>query len=509
MGPAPRASAGALPRNPHPMSIPIRPLEKIREHLLTIDEAQIETHETVPGQVLLEEGTLNCRISLIVRGEIELLKRSDEGEEYEVGVLRAGQFLGLLSLSSGEPSFFTARARQCGTLLTMPRDRFLHLLHTRTDFNQLVAPLLLGNLVDRYRRVVKLHVEVAQLTRDLDREKQALEQTIAQLEATRNRLVQQEKLATLGQLTSGIAHEINNPIASLSRSVDAIGPHLLEMLRRPFEPELVPLAVDAFDRGLNRTSLQTEAQRQRMEELARSHPRLPRSLLRGLAQVEPDVLEQWLTTLNRLSLGSPGEVLERLMAGFEAGVLVRNARVAASRIGSIVTSLKSYSRQDRAQQEAVDLREGIQDTLVLFGYILKKFTVVVDLPPIPPVTCRPSELNQVWTNLILNACQAMGECGTLWVMCGGAGKDGVWVRIQDTGPGVPQALRDKIFESHFTTKQADALHASGLGLGLAIARGIIEKHYGRIDVHNAEDGGAVFTVTLPVEPPAHFSQADD
>jgi len=483
------------------MSIPIRPLEKIREILLTIDEAQIETRDTLPGQVLLEEGTLNSCISLIVRGEIELLKRSDEGEEYELGLLRPGQFLGLLSLSSGEPSFFTARARQPGTLLTMQRERFLELLHTRTDFNQLVAPLLLGNLVDRYRRVVKLHVEVAQLTRDLDREKQALERTIAQLEATQNRLVQQEKLATLGQLTSGIAHEINNPIASLSRSVDAIGPHLLALLRRPFEPELVPLVMDAFERGLDRTTLQTEVQRQRIDELAQRHPRLPRSLLRVLAQVEPEILERWLATLNRCSVGSSGEILERLMAGFEAGVLVRNARVAASRIGSIVTSLKSYSRQDRAQQEAVDLREGIQDTLVLFGYILKKFTVVVDLPPVPPVTCRPSELNQVWTNLILNACQAMGEVGTLWVMCGSKGTDGVWVRVQDTGPGVPQALRDKIFESHFTTKQADALHASGLGLGLAIARNIVEKHHGRIEVHNAEDGGAVFTVTLPIDPP--------
>jgi signal transduction histidine kinase len=487
------------------MSIPIRPLEKIREVLLTIDEAQIETHDTLPGQVLLEEGTLSCRISLIVRGEIQLLKRSEEGEEYEVGVLRAGQFLGLLSLSSGEPSFFTARARQCGTLLTMPRERFLELLHTRTDFNQLVAPLLLGNLVDRYRRVVKLHVEVAQLTRDLDREKQALEQTIAQLEATQNRLVQQEKLATLGQLTSGIAHEINNPIASLSRSVDAIGPHLLQLLSHPFEAELVPLAVDAFERGLHRTSLQTEVQRQRMDDLAQRHPKLPRSLLRGLAQVEPDVLEQWITTLNRTSRGAAGDTLGRVLAAFEAGVLVRNARLATSRIGSIVTSLKSYSRQDRAQQEAVDLREGIQDTLVLFGYLLKKFTLVVDLPSIPPVTCRPSELNQVWTNLMLNACQAMGETGTLWVMCGSAGKSGVWVRVQDTGPGVPQALRDRIFESHFTTKQADALHASGLGLGLAIARNIVEKHYGRIEVHNAEEGGAVFTVTLPVEPPVGAS----
>jgi signal transduction histidine kinase len=231
-------------------------------------------------------------------------------------------------------------------------------------------------------------------------------------------------------------------------------------------------------------------------------------MARSLAQVEPAVLNRWRTAVERLGQGRRSRVLERLMDAFEAGVLVRNARLASARIGSIVGSLKSYSRQEGAEQEAVDIREGLQDTLVLFGYILKKFNVVVDLPSLPPVTCRPSEMNQVWTNLILNACQAMGETGTLWVMCGSTGADQVWVRIQDSGPGVPTAIREKIFESHFTTKQSGALQTSGMGLGLAIARSIVEKHRGTIEVQNAEEGGAVFTVRLPVGPPSGGIQTD-
>jgi signal transduction histidine kinase len=490
------------------MSIPIRPLEKIREVLLSIEDAEITTQDMEEGEVLLQEGELNRPVSLVVRGEIELFKRSDEGEDYPVGVLRPGQFLGLLSFSSGEPSFFTARAKQAGTLLTLPREQFLRLLQSRKDFNQLVAPLLLGNLVDRYRRVVKLHVEVAQLTRDLDLEKRALEETIAQLEATRNRLVQQEKMATLGQLVAGIAHEINNPIASLSRSVEAMAPQIERFLEEPWEASQLRLAREAFGQGLNRKTLQTEEQRKRISELMQQSPDLSRPMARTLAQVEPEVLRGWTTAVERMKEEQQTHALERLVESFEAGVLVRNARLASSRIGNIVGSLKSYSRQERAEQEPVDIREGLQDTLVLFGYVLKKFNVVVDLPDVPFVTCRPSEMNQVWTNLILNACQAMGETGTLWVMCGSVGTEKVWVRVRDSGPGIPTDIREKIFESHFTTKQSDALHASGMGLGLAIARSIVEKHCGTIEVQNSEEGGAVFTVKLPVCPPSGVLQKE-
>ena len=375
------------------MSIPIRPLEKIREVLLSIENAGIVTQDMGEGEVLLQEGELNRSVSLVVRGEIELFKRSDEGEEYPLGVLRPGQFLGLLSFSSGEPSFFTARAKHAGTMLTLPREQFLRLLQSRKDFNQLVAPLLLGNLVDRYRRVVKLHLEVAQLTRDLDLEKRALEETIAQLEATRNRLVQQEKMATLGQLVAGIAHEINNPIASLSRSVEAMEPQMQRLLEGPWGASLLALAREAFSQGLNRKTLQTEEQRRRLAELMEESPELPRSMARTLAQVDREVLRRWEGAVRSLGDGCPTHALGRLVESFEAGVLVRNARLASSRIGSMVSSLKSYSRQERAEQERVDLREGLQDTLVLFGYILKKFNVVVDLPSVPQVTCRASEMN--------------------------------------------------------------------------------------------------------------------
>lgn len=479
------------------MSIPIRPLDKIREALQSIPEAESVARDFVAGEVLLREGDNPGTISLIIRGEIELLKHAEDGDEYPLGTLRPGQFLGLLSLSSGHASFFTARAAAEGTLLTMPDDRFVELLHNRIDFHQFVTPLLLGNLVDRYRRVVRLHLEVAELTRDLNAEKRQLQAAIDELEETRNRLIQQEKMATLGQLTAGIAHEINNPIASLSRAADLIHPQMLKFFAEGIEHGLTPMFRQAFELGVTREPLQTETQRERAEELTRLFPNLPRPLVRTLAQVHPESLAELKTAMLRVPESVRFSLLSQWADTFEAGVLVRNIRLAAERIGGIVGSLKSYSRQDKADEEAVDLRQGINDTLVLFGYVLKKFTLVVDLPEMPPVRCRPGEINQVWTNLILNACEAMGDNGTLWVCCGVRPPDQVWVRIQDSGPGVPRELREKIFDSHFTTKQIASARGSGLGLGLAIARGIVEKHGGRITVSDAPEGGAIFTIFLP------------
>jgi signal transduction histidine kinase len=479
------------------VTIPIRPLEKIRDALASMPETESEDVAFAAGEILMREGDKHERISLVIQGEIELTKQSADGGEYAVGTLRPGQFLGVLLLSSGGTSFLTARARTSGRLLRMPRDTFLLLLYNLPGFNQMVGPLLLGNLVSRYRRVVELHVKVAELTDALAAEKRQLQATIEQLEATRNQLIQQEKMATLGQLVAGIAHEINNPIASLSRAADSMAPALRNWLAAPPPAGDGELLAKALEEGLNRQPLQTEVQRRRLAELTTRFPDLPRPLLRSLAQIEPAVFEDLVFYVVAHPTVERRELVRRWVEVFELGTLVRTVRLAAARIGGIVRSLKGYSRQDKAVVDEVDLREGLRDTLVLLGYALKKYVVHVDLPALPPVRCRPSELNQVWTNLITNACQAMGDTGSLRVACGVGAPGWVWVRVQDSGPGVPPELREQIFESGFSTKRPAQPEAAGLGLGLAIAREIVEHHGGRIEVSDAPGGGAVFTVHLP------------
>ncbi len=449
------------------------------------------------GEVLMREGERYEHIALVIQGELDLIKHDDQGREHAVGHIRPGQFMGLVLLSSGEPSFLTARARSAGRMLRMPRQTFLLLLYNLPGFNQMIGPLLLGNLVSRYRRVVQLHLKVAELGRELALEKQQLQAAILELAATRDRLIQQEKMATLGQLVAGIAHEINNPIASLARAADAIEPALLAVFARPSAPADLDLLRQALLQGLRHQPLQSEVQRERIDQLTRRFPELPRSLIRTLAQIEPAVVEDFAFYVVSNPTVERKEMARRWVEMFEIGALTRSMRVASDRIGGIVRSLKGYSRHDRDEVADVDLRDGLRDTLVLFGYALKRFNVVVDLP-VPLVTrCRPGELNQVWTNLVLNACEAMGDQGTL-TLRGRTDADGsVWVAVQDTGPGVPEPLRERIFESGFSTKNALEASHGGLGLGLAIARTNVEQQGGRLTVENAPAGGAVFTLRLP------------
>lgn len=484
------------------MTIPIRSLERIRAALAAMPETESVDRAFAAGEVLLQEGERADWIGLVIQGEIELFKRDSEGCEHSVGSVRPGQFLGLLLLSSGEPSFLTARAKTEGRLLVMPRKTFLLLLYNLPGFYQMIGPLLLGNLVSRYRRVVQLHLQVAELSRALAAEKARLEAAIRELEVTRNRLIQQEKMATLGLLTAGIAHEINNPVASLARAADAIELALQAVLARPIGPHELEVLRQGLIEGLRHQPLQTEVQRERLEQLSLRFPDLPRPVLRTLAQIEPAVLEEMVHYVISHPTVERKELARRWVEMFEVGALVRSMRVAAERIGGLVRSLKGYSRQDQAEWAEVDLRDGLRDTLVLFGYILKRYQVVVDLPVPLKVRGRPGELNQVWTNLILNACEAMGSQGTL-TLRGGRDPDGsAWVRVQDTGPGVPAELRERIFESGFTTKKPGDAGKGGLGLGLAIARTIVEQHGGQLTVDNALGGGAVFTVRLPGSEPA-------
>lgn len=479
------------------MTIPIRSLERIREALTAMPEAEAVGRSFAAGEVLLCEGKHSDWVSLVIQGEVELWKRSADGHEHSVGSIRPGQFLGLLLLSSGEPSFLTARAKTAGRMLVMPRRTFLRLLYNLPGFYQMIGPLLLGNLVSRYRRVVQLHLQVAELSRALTAEKAQLQATIRELEATRNRLIQQEKMATLGLLTAGIAHEINNPVASLARAADAIEPALQAVFARPIGLAEVEVLRQGLSEGLRHQPLQTEIHRERLEQLSLRFPDLPRPLLRTLAQVEPAVLEELVHYVVSHPTVERKELARRWVEMFEVGALVRSMRVAAERIGGLVRSLKGYSRQDQVERAEVDLREGLQDTLVLFGYVLKRYQVQVDLPVPLRVLGRPGELNQVWTNLILNACEAMGPAGAL-KLSGGIASDGmIWVRVQDTGPGVPPELRERIFETGFTTKKLENSGKSGLGLGLAIARTIVEQHGGWLTVDDAPGGGAMFTVTLP------------
>ncbi len=445
----------------------------------------IQTFPT--GAYLLREGGKRGRIYCLLEGSVTQYKTSASGERVPVDVVREGDGVGLLSYCTGNPNYTDAVATCPVTALVLDFDTFGSLARSNPPLYERLQALIRDNLTQRYRRMVELHLEVATVNAALEEERDALRRTVRELEDTRLRLAHQEKMAVLGRLVAGLAHEINNPAAAVLRSVDYLCDafeHVLAQL--PGETDR-DIARRFWDSGICADLPDTATQRERLDRLVAEYSHVPRSLLRRLAGLPSEVLS--------LMPDLEKDRVERLLPVFEAGLNLQTIQVSSERIQNLVVNLKKYARPGTEGDRTIDLREGIRETLLILRGALKRFEVELDLPDIPVVRGDSGKLNQVWTNLIYNACEAMGDAGRLSVRCGTIGEKRVFVRVTDTGPGVPEELRQRIFEPNFTTKE-QANHF-GLGLGLAISRDIIADHGGELRLEDSAEG-AVFVVELPV-----------
>ena len=441
------------------------------------------------GDLLIREGDLNDVLLLILEGRVLLLKGYGTDAEVAIGTLEAGDLVGLLSFYGRGKVFSTARAKTDVLVLRVTRPEFESLPREQPQLADQLQSLVITNLADRYRRILNLHLEVAALTRELEIERNQLEQALDELQSTRNRLIHQEKMAILGQLVAGIAHELNNPVSALLRGAETIA-------------NLLPTAVGSGDDllhrmlilGQQRSTPDTIAQQERMATLEHAYPHIRRSLIRTLAQIPPEHFQEIATAVGLSEADSERRIGE-LTPWFEIGMFLRNIEIASTRIGNLVSSLKGYSRQSKDDVERVDVRRGIEETLLLLGNRLKNVTVDLTLEDVPPVHVRPGEINQVWTNVILNACDAMHDRGELSIRTRSGAEGSVVIAFADSGPGIPADILPRIFEAHFTTKTESG--SFGLGLGLAISNEIVRKHGGTIAFANNAAAGATCTVTLP------------
>lgn len=324
---------------------------------------------------------------------------------------------------------------------------------------------------------------------------------------------QREALVALGTLAAGLAHEINNPAAAATRGVDALEvacdgllASLGELARAAItaeqfagldalraELDLSPGAVDPLDAA------------DREEEL--SDWLSARGLAQGwlvatpLASAAADVA--WCERV-AAAVGEQGlePALHWVASTVSARTQLRLVKDSTRRISELVAAVKSYSQMDRASVQDTDLREGLESTLVMLGHRMPDgVTVLRDYDPdLPTIQAVPGELNQVWTNLLGNALDAMDGSGTLRVATRQDGGQGgsVVVEIADTGPGIPAEVAERVFEPFFTTKGV----GQGTGLGLDISRRIVNDHHaGEISVES-EPGRTVFTVRLPRRRPS-------
>ena len=306
---------------------------------------------------------------------------------------------------------------------------------------------LLSRLAVSYRL---LESRVEERTRELS-------DALYQLKESEAQLIQTEKMSSLGQMVAGIAHEINTPLAYVKNSLGSVAGKL---------PEVKQLIVET------------------------------NKLLRQMENATPDpqrLQAKYTAVRDMIHHFADQQMLAEL------GQLATDGLYGIDQISEIVVNLKNFSRLDRSMVSSFNLNEGLDSALIIAKHELKHLTVKKQFGDIPPITCSPSQLNQVFLNLINNAAQAIETGpGEITVSTRTDGPDHVAVEIADNGKGIPPEILPRIFDPFFTTKEV----GKGTGLGLSISYKIIEQHGGRISVDSAVGKGTRFTILLPLTPPA-------
>jgi len=314
---------------------------------------------------------------------------------------------------------------------------------------------------------------------------------------------ERSSLVTLGTLAAGIAHEINNPAAAASRAVDGLEMefHSLQLsLRQLVEKNISPeqfAALDTLRSEIAPADLDPLARADREQALAtwlnRNHVARAWIIAPQLAAAGADL--DWCDRVAAVLEGStPESGLEWAASTFSVATLLSEVKEATRRISELVAAVRSYTQMDRASMQHIDVTDGLDSTLVMLGHKLRTVTVVREYgTDVPMIDAYAGELNQVWTNLIDNAVDAMGGSGTLRVAT--RIEDGeVVIEITDTGSGMPPEVAARAFEAFYTTKDV----GQGTGLGLDIARRIIVEHHGGKISIDSRPGETTLRVGLPV-----------
>jgi signal transduction histidine kinase len=360
------------------------------------------------------------------------------------------------------------------------------------------------SLEERNQKLIKAFRTLEEQSEIITAEKDKSEKALEELKKAQVKLVQSEKMASLGQLVAGIAHEVNTPVSAIQSAINEVEHDYSEMLEylirvghvlNDDQKEVYQAAcIHIIEHQLNRsTSDQRKTAKDIKDVLSLNHVSNARYHAKILSKVGFNEND-----LNKLTPLFESGHLDMITDSFYllgmSRIHVRDIKIAISRILNLVKALKSYSHIDTDKLSFTSLEEDLNNTLIILHNKIKRaITIEKDFDDIPKVRCYPDMLNQVWTNLIHNAIQSMKGEGVIKLRLKQRDKDTLFVEVTDNGPGIPEEIQKKIFEPYFTTRAK----GEGTGLGLSITREIVSEHNGHIEFES-EPGRTTFRVIIPI-----------
>jgi len=430
----------------------------------------MEVHEFEAGQLVFAANSPADRMFVMLEGEVRAEAPGGDGRFF---ISRTGQITGKLPYSRLEIIPMAGHAVLRSRIATLHMQYFPEMLQRIPE----LAPRLVALMSDRIRNST--------------REEQ-----------------HKQKLAALGKISAGLAHELNNPAAAAARAAEGLRESVAALRRANLQLDRMDLTCEQRSRlaDLEEKVLAKAGQQGEVDPLERSD----REQALGEWLEQHGIAHAWTLAspmadagasaghLEKLPTKVPveaiGDVLCRITAAFQVNALVDQIEDATSRISALVKAIKAYSYMDQGSQQEVDLHEGLDNTLLILKHQLKHGIEVIREydRTLPRICAYGSELNQVWTNLIDNAVDAMGGKGVLRIRTSRLGNHAL-VEIIDNGHGIPDEVKAHLFEPFFTTKGV----GEGTGLGLDTVNRIVHQHQGTVRVES-RPGETNFQVSLPL-----------